>query len=533
MKVANPVRSPMSWFALAACVVAGTPDAQPQVTERVSVDNAGNEGAGWAPEAALSRDGRYAVFTSSSDLGPGDDSLEDIYLRDRRNQTTIQVSLTESGQQPNGTCGHPSISADGDRVAFASRADNLVPGDQNGAFDVFVKMLSTGKVVRASVSSAGVEGNETSWFPKISGDGRYVVFQSFADNLVPGDSNGLKDVFVHDLELSKTQRVSVDSAGNEANGESARFNGAAISGNGRFVAFESEATNLVPGDGNGLGDVFLHDRSTGQTTRISVGAGGAESDGTSIGVSLSWEGDCVAFASYGTNLVPGDTNYSSDVFVADLAGGSMERVSVSSEGREGDFHSLEPVLSADGTVVAFSSDATNLVPLDDNFMTDVFVHRRTDRHLAQTVRVSVSSDGGQANQVCWNPGVSHDGRFVSFVTHADNLVPGDGNGLTDAFVHGPELTLETSATELKAGDSLDLATWAGAPGGLGWLVVTEVDSVPFWWVLNRGRFDAQGEIVRNYVVPPGLTGLDVTLSSLGVARRGQVEFSNELHFEVR
>ncbi len=230
-------------------------------------------------------------------------------------------------------------SADGRYVAFASFASNLVPGDTNSLTDVFVHDRQTGKTTRASVDSAGGEANGISILPAISADGRFVTFTSFASNLVPGDTNSLTDVFVHDRQTGKTTKVSVDSAGGEANGIS--FNHV-ISADGRFVAFTSLASNLVPGDHNGLRDIFVHDRQTGETTRVSVDSAGGEANGSSMFPAISADGRFVAFTSFAFNLVAGDHNGLRDVFVQDRQTGETTRVNADSAGGQ-----LRAVLTPD------------------------------------------------------------------------------------------------------------------------------------------------------------------------------------------
>jgi len=256
-------------------------------------------------------------------------------------------------------------------VAFASDARNLVPGDTNGAEDVFVHDLTTGQTVRVSVDSAGTQSNGASFFPVISADGRLVTFASSASNLVPGDTNGAKDIFVHDLTTGQTVRVSVNSAGTQSNGASFF---PVISADGQSVAFESLATNLVPGDTNGVRDIFVHDLTTRQTVRVSADSAGIQGNGSSSSPSLSADGQLVAFASDATNLVPGDTNGVKDIFVRDLTTGQTARVSVDSAGIEGNGDSFFPSLAANERLVAFDSFATNLVPGDTNGAEDIFVH---------------------------------------------------------------------------------------------------------------------------------------------------------------
>jgi hypothetical protein len=343
-------------------------------------------------------------------------------------QLTTRASVDTAGGDSNHNSHHPSLSADGSLVAFYSFASDLVASDKNGAYDVFVRDLASGVTERVSVDSAGGEANSSSWYPAISADGSCVAFESDAKNLVAGDTNGSRDVFVHDRTTGVTERVSVDSAGAEGNGSSSW---ASISADGRYVAFESLATNLVAGDTNGWPDVFVHDRVTGITERVSVDSTGAEGNGDSHRPELSGDGSIVAFASYATNLVAGDTNFRTDIFVHDRASGVTERVSVDSSGLEADRDSSDASISADGRIVAFASAATNLDPAGKNGYGDVFVH---DRSSGSTALITKSPAGVEGDKSSVWPHVSEDGRSVAFYSYASNLVAGDGNGGADAFV---------------------------------------------------------------------------------------------------
>src|SRR5438132_1318959 len=246
---------------------------------------------------------------------------------------------------------------------------------------------------RVSVTSGGTEGNGASLGSALSADGRFVAFDSAATDLVAGDTNGVSDVFVHDRQTGTTERVSVASGGAQGNGSSGLIGFAfppALSADGRFIAFVSFATNLVASDTNGATDVFVHDRQTGTTARVSVACGGGtqgnrNSGGFFVFPALSVDGRLVAFQSDATNLVVRDTNGATDVFVHDRQTGTTERVSVASGGSQGDSFSAGPVLSADGRFVAFHDTATNLVARDTNGATDVFVH---DRQTGPTERAT-------------------------------------------------------------------------------------------------------------------------------------------------
>ncbi len=236
-------------------------------------------------------------------------------------ETTL-VNLSSTGERGNRNSSEASISSDGRYVAFDSSADNLVANDSNGYRDVFLHDRKTRQTTRVSLSSAGVQGNYYSNQPSISFYGRYVAFDSDSDNLIDSDNNGANDVFVRDREAGQTTRVSLSSSGSEGNGASYS---SSISSNGRYVAFFSDASNLVDSDSNGSGDVFLHDRKTGQTTRVSVSSAGVQGNSYSEQPSISLYGRYVAFGSDADNLVIGDNNSVRDVFVRDREAGQTTR----------------------------------------------------------------------------------------------------------------------------------------------------------------------------------------------------------------
>jgi Tol biopolymer transport system component len=279
---------------------------------------------------------------------------------------------------------------------------------------------SPGVTTRASVSSAGVQGDGFSSAPSVSEDGRLVAFSSGAGNLVPDDGNGVADVFVRDRLAQTTERVSVASDGSEANGGSGAPK---ISRNGRFIAFASEASDLVPGDGNGVIDVFVHDRDTGETERVSRAIDGGDPDARSFVDSISDDGTLVGFWSDATNLVDDDGNDSSDSFVFDRETDTTERVSVSMFGGDADHGAIQAVLSGDGRFVAFVSGSKNLViePMKDSgFFVNPSVFVR-DRVGGATVRVSEQPNGRYESGKSGEPSISRDGRFVAYTSTSKNL----------------------------------------------------------------------------------------------------------------
>ena len=432
--------------------------AAPGETSLVSVIASGVRAAGDSNlrhgGGALSADGRYVVFHSyrPSLVRNDRNGVADVFLRDLERGETHLVSATFDGSTANAYAADASISADGRHVAFFSPASDLVSGDRNGSGDIFVWNRATGVRELASVGSSGAQANDESLESAISADGRYVAFTSFASNLARNDTNGWSDVFLRDRQAGYTERVSVASDGHQADGNSWQ---PCVSADGRFVAFYSTASNLVPDDQGDMQDVFVRDRQTRQTRRISETADGTAANGYSVQPALSGNGRYVAFVSDADNLAPGDTNGRIDVFVRDLETGAVERVSVSSSGTQGNGGSYEPALSADGRYVVFESFASNLVPGDTNRSDDVFVH---DRETHTTSRVSSGVSGVQADDANSTPSVSADGRYVAFRSDASNLAPNDGNRSSDVYVKdlGPRddgavtFTIKPAALEFGA-----------------------------------------------------------------------------------
>lgn len=435
-----------SWIsaALATLGLQMISTAAPQVTERVSLSSTGEQANAASFGPSLSTYGRLVAFASSaSNLVAGDtNGVGDIFVHDRSTGIVTLESVSSLGVQANASSGGAKLSADGRYVAFSSTATNLVAGDTNGSNDVFVRDRPLGTTVRVSVSSSGVESNGHSHTPAISGDGRYVAFESAATNLVAGITNSVWDIFVHDIVTGTTERVSVSSAGGQSNGDS-RF--ASISADGRYVSFTSQADTLVSGPTNGRTDVYVRDRALDTTERVSVSSSGALGNDNSYSSAISDDGRYVVFSSHAGNLDPADQTASEDVFVRDRQADVTFLASLSTTGVQANSWSFWPAISSDGRYIAFVSDASNLVPGDTNGRRDVFVR---DLATNETRRVSVSTAGEQGNDNSGffsGPRLSADGLHVAFQSHASNLVPGDTNGVADAFVHGPEWPMEPGA----------------------------------------------------------------------------------------
>ena len=450
--------------ALVLLALAWVPDrAAGQVTVRASVNSSGiqaNDASPYPP--SISADGRYiAFYSAASSLVLGDNNgAPDIFVRNLRTGITTRVSVDANGQEANGISDTATMSPDARFVAFGSLASNLVPGDTNGVYDIFVRDIQAGTIVRASVDSSGAELDGDSFGPSLSADGRYVAFHSRAGNLGSAPP-GVYQVYVHDFQTGSTVRVSEDATGVAGDGNS--FD-ASISADGLSVAFTSQATNLVPGDTNGCEDVFLRTLPGATIERISLDSTGAEGNAASGAPSLCFTFNThrIAFQSLADNLVPGDTNGSMDIFMRELANGTTVRLSLDPLGVEGDGASLTPAFSSDGRYVAFESQATNLVPGDTNLVSDTFVR---DLELSTTTRVSLATSGAQGNAQSRVAAVSAGSRLVAFVSLATNLVTNDTNDVADVFVRDFVPT-EFTRLCLPGIDGVAECPCSNDPGGL-------------------------------------------------------------------
>jgi Tol biopolymer transport system component len=446
-----------SSVALAAFLACAS--ARAQSTERASVSTGGTEANGISGLGAMSGDGRFVVFESSaSNLVAGDtNGFKDIFVRDRLNGTTELVSSDSAGVIGDSESDDPFISPDGRWVVFYSYATNLVAGDTNGDFDVYIKDRQSGATERISLSTAGAEGDWNARYAAVSADGRYVAFSSNSTNMAPGDTNSAYDIFIRDRLNLTTEMVSVDNGGLQGTQQSIY---PALSADGRYVAFESNAPNLVPGDTNNVRDIIVRDLVGLTTERVSVDSAGVQANGACFWPSISSDGRYVAFHSSATNLVAGDTNATLDVFVHDRQTGTTVRVSVDSAGVQGGGQSLNPTISLTGRYVTFESAASNLVAGDTNALRDIFVH---DRQTGTTERVSIDTAGAQANSLSQWAAIAGDGSAVAFQSPATNLVSGDTNVLQDIFVRERGGGVSPGSDLCQAGTGSVMACPCGNP----------------------------------------------------------------------
>ncbi len=386
------------------------------------------------------------------------------------------INIDGNGTQATDISEYPGISDNGRYVVFESIAGNLTPNDLNFETDIFVRDLETGSIERVSVTSSGAMADDKSKQGRISGDGRYVVFQSTARNLVANDNNNVADIFVHDRLTKETKRVSVASDGTEGNKRSINPD---ISADGRYIVYGSEATNLVPNDTNKNGDVFLYDQFTAITKRISVDANGNQATfGPSYLPDISADGRYIVFSSGARDLVPNDTNSASDIFLHDTLDGSMTRISVDANGNQANMQSGESRISADGRYVVFASNASNLVPGDTNLTTDVFLY---DHQTGSIERVSVNTNGDQTDQnESFLADISNDGRYITFLSGATNLSTADTNGTVfDVFLRDTLLNTTTLVSVNSTGAAGNgEVLWADMAGnGLSVVIETEADNM--------------------------------------------------------
>ncbi len=409
---------------LAACALLCRP-VRAQVTQHIGISALGQPADHGSYVEGISDDGRCVLlFSGATNLVAGDtNAAPDIFVRDRALGTTERVSVSATGEQANGESAGGRMSADGRFVAFMSWATNLVPNDTNGEPDVFIRDRSLGTTEAISVTPNGTVANgecEGAW--SMTPDGRFVAFLSKASDLVPGTRGGLKQVFVRDRQTSTTEIVSVSNSGVEADQWCL---GIAISDDGRFVAFGTWADNLAPGYTVPYLEIYLRDRWNRTTRLISLGSSGVRADGGCFLAGMSGDGRSVAFLSDASNLVTIAPPFFMNAYVRDWQSGITELLNVSTSGTPGNVDCEDLCMSRDGRFFAIETPATNLAPGDTNARDDIFVR---DRYLHVTTRESVSSAGLQGPWDSRFPAISADGRFVGFQSYS-TFAPGvGGNG---------------------------------------------------------------------------------------------------------
>ncbi len=449
------------FLSLLAAVVASTglafTTAQPaaaasstMITGRASVRPEAVESTvrGDAEDGSVSGDGRAIVFATTSTLVPEDtDAVQDVYVKDLLTDGLERISVTPNGSPAQGNSFAGVMSDDRRFVVFWSWATNLVPGDTNGKADVFVRDRLNRTTERVSVTTAEAQANGAS--PSIingdslgiSDDGRYVTFTSSATNLGP-DANTLSDVFVRDRTAGTTTLVSVSSA--EVPGTSDSY-APSITSDGRYIVFESDASNLVAPDTNSGRDVYVRDRTAGTTIRASLADNDTQPAGQSFTGGITSDGNSVVFAST-AKMTPADTNNSVDVYVRTLSTGKTRLVSTVSGGSQAAGDSDSPRIAENGGTIAFLSSSTTILA-GANGARQLYVAR------GSIERASVSTAGVISGADVANPSVDDDGQVVTFDSKAANLVAGD-TGQRDVFFRrrydiGRSASLDAYAAEVS------------------------------------------------------------------------------------
>jgi len=404
--------------------------------ELISIQGGATQGDNDCFNSAISDDGLYVAFESLSTSWGFDDSAPDcdndncmdIFVRDRQNGQLEKISVDYvSGETGNGDSSGPSLSNDGRYVIFSSRASNLAGEADVGNFqDVFLHDRQEGDTRFASLSYQGKQINGDSVDGIITSDGRYIVFVSNGTNVKPGETNEWYDVYRRSLTSGEVDRISVGMNGEASNEES---RAPAVSYDGRYIAFQSMASNLVPNDENGRLDIFLYDANTQVMTRVSQNSEGEGGDGNSRRPQISPTGEFVVFQSGAANLVAGDTNNVDDIFLYQVANSELRRVNLTRSNEQADAKSSSPFICQNGRFISFASES-QLIPLDENGVSDIFFYDTLDDEIQA---VSVNAQGYWGNENSNRPPISRDCHWVTFASNADNLVEGDDNDSRDIF----------------------------------------------------------------------------------------------------
>ncbi len=365
------------------------------------------------------------------------------------------INVGKGGVQGDGASFHVSTSEDGRYAAFISFSRNWASPDHpisNNRLDVFVRDRQTDELIKITYGTGGEVTDEHSYDPYVTPDGRYVSYWSYASNLVYGDTNdhlfirdGL-DVFVYDMQAKTTKRVNLNSDGGEIDGNSI----GALTPDGRYVTFVSDGrVMLKEPHHSGQSAVYLRDRFTSTVERISTGIDSLYPNAAVDTALGSYDARTIVYAGPASNLVPGDTNGYGDLFLYDRITGKTKLITNAPDGSPGNGDSVAPQITYDGRFIVFLSFASNLVIGDTNGQSDIFVY---DVEKDKIRRVNVAEDGTQSNGLSKDPSICTNGRFVSFTTEATNLVPGDTNGLRDVIIHDLLTDSNTLATINESGE---------------------------------------------------------------------------------
>ncbi len=436
----NKIRAAVVIVGVLACSVAFLPSAFAGTIERVTMGYDGSEPNGISEDAVISANGRFVAFTSAaSNLVPNDNNgYTDVFVYDRTTKTIERVSIASDGTEANGYSDSPSISNDGQLVVFASVASNLVPGGTTPKSDIYLRDRSANTTVKvADTVSGGI-----SWQPAISANGRFVAFLTNDITLLPGvpESKAVHEISVKDL-LTGTYECPSYPFGSTVFNLFAQCSQPAINADGHYVLFKDQRRGIVPLEEDrlfGTDGIYVRDRLTGLAV-LGMPRGAGELPPLRkcmdlyLNPVISDDGNFVAFHSPDDGLVPEDTNWFTDIFIYNLTDKSTERVSLSVDGGNANNCSREPIINTDARYVAFVSCATNLIA-DCPPISNSQIYLR-DRDAGGTELVTINADGAVGDNCSSAPSISADGRVVAFISSAANLVSGDANGLSDVYVY--------------------------------------------------------------------------------------------------
>ncbi len=478
-----------------------------QITNLESLSSTGVQGTNWSQDVRMSGDGRWLAFSSAANnLVAGDLGGADVFIRDRSLGMTTRISTTPTGAHAGGNHYRPDMTPDGRFVVWDSDSTSVLgiptvgrqvvirdrDSDGNGVFDdaggMMTELVSANVLGLAPLVGQSIQAS-------VSADGRFVAFVSEASDLVTADLNGVSDVFLRDRANGTT--VCVSRGLNGLPGTGGLSNAPSISRDGRYVLFQSNATNLVPGDTNGTTDVFRYAVETGAVDRVSVAWDGSQlaqssvvSVDATLGPCMSADGRHIVFQTIAPNMLAGDSNGAVDVFARDLVLGTNTRMSVRWDGGQIPGISQSGIISGTGRFVVFGSAVGGIVPGDNNSRSDVFVHDRdTDGNgvfdepgTTSVRRVSLSSTGVEGTNASFGGRISDDGQRVAFVS-ASALVTNDTNGFPDVYFH-------TAPSERCPAD------WDGSTG------VDSDDVVLFFsdWNLGEADVDHSGSTDSDDIV---------------------------------
>ena len=392
---------------------------------------------GASSNPSLNSDGTKIAFQSNSGIFGNDSAnLQHIYLKNTSSNTFSRISVDSNGNNADSISFSPSISGDGKIITYYSYAKNLVSGDTNNSTDVFARDLNTNKTILVSSSATGVYGNGESASPIVSRNGKFVAFDSKATNITTLSTNNKRQVYVKNLSTGEIDIVSINNAGLAGNQDSFL---PSISNDGRYVAFASYASNLPSANANKY-DIYIHDRQTNTTELVSVGANNHSGQAT-----ISGDGRYVAFLTLATTIVSGDTNSTADIIIYDRNNSTFQRVQKSGSIPNGP--SFAPKFSEDGRFLAFYSAASNLITNDTNAKVDLFVF---DNALNSIERLNLNASGGQTSVNIGNViSISGNGQVAAFSTPESLVGAADENNQNDVYIRHRD-TIQNGSPTAKA-----------------------------------------------------------------------------------